>query len=215
MLPEPDRAKAVSPTVYAMSAAFLSAFPVPFLNGTLSSLARGAAIRRVTEHHQVSMTRDARRVLAEPGFRRNPSTWTGKIARVALGRTFSAVNFAGRVEAGLSTYYATLLINSYLASDLRKANAPLEKLEAERIREAMERAFESVSLEALQALPSSSVHAAKNATREAWSESDLDRSAVERWVDTVLDELASAPHHTLERLSEVFFEAVRREHIAV
>lgn len=206
--------RTTSPAVYAISAAFLSAFPIPFVNGTLSSLARGSAVRRVCRRRGVELTADASLLLAEPGFRRNPSTWTGKLARVALGRTFSSINIASRLEAGLSTYFATILLDRYLASDLRKEGSALERAEAERVREAMERAFESVSLEALQTLPSFGYRTARMATKQAQRNGGI-RERVEIWVDTLLDELATTPSEVTERLSDAFFEAVRREHVAV
>ena len=67
---EPPRALAQSPTtgvaVYAAAAGLVSVIPIPFVDGILTGVARGSAVRRISGRHGVRLSHEARKTLAGP-----------------------------------------------------------------------------------------------------------------------------------------------------
>ena len=154
---ETPRALATAPSagvvVYAAAAGLASVVPVPFLDGILSGMARGSAVRRIAARRGVRLTREARRTLAGVSLTRPTGTGTARLLRVALSRALAPVRIASRIEDATATVLCALLLDHYLATRDRRLGAPLDDLEARRVREAMESALAAGGLESLRSLP--------------------------------------------------------------
>jgi hypothetical protein len=196
--------------VYATAAGALSAVPVPLLDGMLASVARGSAVRRVAARRGVRISRGARSVLAGVGLTRATGTGSARFLRAALSRALAPIRIASRLESGVASFLTVVLFDHYLRTSDRRAGMPVDELEAERIRRAMESAFAESGLEALKTMPLGAVDLVARSVRAAASVDTEDRGIVERLVDSLLDGLADAPTDAVERLTELFDAALAR-----
>ncbi len=196
--------------VYATAAGALSAVPVPFLDGMLAGVARGSAVRRVASRRGVRITRGARAVLGGVGLTRATGTGSGRLLRAALSRLLAPIRLASRLESGLASFLTVALFDHYLKTSDRRAGMPVDELEAERIRRAMEAAFAESGLETLRGAPLGVLDLLTRSLRAAASVDTEDRGLVERFADSLLDGLADAPTDAIERLTELFDQALAR-----
>lgn len=212
---ETPRARAHAPAsgvvVYAAAAGLASIVPVPFLDGLLTGVARGSAVRRIAARRGVRLSHDARRTLAGVSMTRPTGTGTARLLRMALSRALSPVRIASRLEDAAATALSALLLDHYLATEERRVGAPLEETEARRVRAAMEAAFSSGGLESLKALPLGALEILMRSAKAAMALDAEDRGPVERFVDALLDAVADAPSDWIERLRVLFDEALVRE----
>jgi hypothetical protein len=213
--PRPPTALAHAPAsgvvVYAAAAGLASIVPVPFLDGLLTGVARGSAVRRIAARRGVRLSHDARRTLAGVSITRPTGTGTARLLRIALSRAMSPIRIASRLEDATATALSALLLDHYLTTEERRVGAPLEDAEAHRVRTAMEAAFASGGLESLRSLPVGALEILVRAARAAVALDIEDRGPVERFVDALLDGVADAPSEWLERLRVLFDEALVRE----
>src|SRR5262245_4521623 len=115
----------VSVTVYATVAGFAGAVPIPILDSALSELARGAAMRRVARRHGVVLTPDARAILAGPGALAPTSSERGRLLKAALSSVLAPLRIASRIEDGLGTLFAAVLLDHFLRRPDRPRGAAL------------------------------------------------------------------------------------------
>jgi hypothetical protein len=196
--------------VYAAAAGLASILPIPFLDGLLTGVARGSAVRRIAARRGVRLSHEARRTLAGVSITRPTGTGTARLLRMALSRALSPIRIASRLEDATATAHSALLLDHYLGTEERRVGAPLEETEARRVRAAMEAAFSSGGLESLRALPLGAVDILMRAAKAAMALDPEDRGPVERFVDALLDAAADAPSEWFERLRVLFDEALVR-----
>jgi hypothetical protein len=212
---EPPRALAQAPTtgvaVYAAAAGLVSVVPIPFVDGILTGVARGSAVRRIAGRRGVRLTREARKTLASISITRPTGTGAARLLRMALSRALSPIRIASRVEDATATVLSAILLDHYLATSSRRVGSPLDDREARRVRDAMESAFSASGLESLRTLPLGALDVFLGAGRAAFAIDSEDRGPVERFVDTLLDGAADAPSEWSERLRVLFDEALVRE----
>lgn len=209
---EPPRALAQAPTtgvaVYAAAAGLASVVPIPFIDGVLTGVARGSAVRRIAGRRGVRLTRDARKTLAGISITRPTGTGAARLLRMALSRALAPIRIASRIEDATATVLSAILLDHYLATSDRRVGSPLDDREARRVRDAMESAFSASGLESLRTLPLGALEVAVGAGRAAFSIDSEDRGPVERFVDTLLDGAADAPSEWMERLRVLFDTAL-------
>lgn len=212
---EPPRALAHAPAsgvvVYAAAAGLASIVPVPFLDGLLTGVARGSAVRRIAARRGVRLSHEARKTLAGVSITKPTGTGAARLLRMALARALSPVRIASRLEDATATVLSSLLLDHYLATEERRVGAPLDEPEARRVRSAMETAFASSGLESLKSLPIGALEIVVRAAKAAVALDAEDRGPVERFVDALLDAAADAPSDWIERLRVLFDEALTRE----
>lgn len=178
--------------MYAAAAGVLSALPVPFLDTLLSSLARGAAMRRVAQRHGVRLEPAARVLLArgDDGLRTEKGL---RVVRSLIGRFVAPLRLWNRAEEALSAVSAAALLDHYLVTADRRPGAPLSEDEARLIQQAMKGAAGKGAVDALKGMPLSTVAALKAAVDAARGSDAEGRPSVECIVDALLDALADAP----------------------
>jgi len=197
--------------MYAAAAGLASIVPVPFLDGLLTGVARGSAVRRIAARRGVRLSHEARKTLAGVSMTRPTGTGTARLLRMALSRALSPIRIASRLEDATATVLSSLLLDHYLVTEERRIGSPLEDREARRIRTAMENAFAASGLESLKAVPLGALDIIVRAAKAALAIDAEDRGPVERFVDALLDAAADAPSDWLERLRVLFDEALAHE----
>ena len=205
--------------VYAAAAGVISALPVPFLDARLVALVRGAALRRVAHRHGVRLSAEARAVLAAPDPRVASPSIPRRLVQTVLRRSLSSVRIAARVDDGLSTWAAALLLDHYLRTAARSATSPLPappilEGEAKRLRSAMSSAAVRGAVRLLRDVPSAVPGILRNAFGAAMTFDSEDRTPVERTVDALLEALADAPAGVGDRLREAFDTALAEAHVS-
>lgn len=198
-----------SVTVYAAVAGLAAAVPVPLLDGVLSELARGAAMRRVAKRHGVILTPDARAVLAGPGAVHATSTERGRMLKSALASFLAPFRIAARVEDAVGTLLAAVLLDYFLRRADRPRGAALTEAEARRVREAIERSIAAAGFDALKTIPLGLFHVFRRGFEALLTPDEAEaRSPLERFVDAVLDGLADAPNELVDGLIHSFDDAL-------
>lgn len=196
--------------VYAAAAGVMSALPIPFVDTMFAGVARGSAVRRVASRRGVRVTRGARAVLSQVGLVKNTGTGSARLLRAALTRVLAPIRIASRLESGAASFFTVVLLDHYLRTGDRKSGMPLDELEAERIRRAMEAALADSGIEALRSLPMGALDLVARSVKSAAGVDVEDRGPVERLVDGLLDGLADAPGDAVDRLTELFDAALAR-----
>jgi hypothetical protein len=187
-------------TMYAALGALTWVVPVPLLPDVLAKRVRGALAFDVAARHGLSLTREARDVLAEPGGVEGPR---GAVAGAAqyfglrLLRRIGPMGFAGRfvgpARSGVSTWALGYLFDRYLERARKDAAVRIDVDEARRVRLAIDRA---------------TVHAltAQGKAEEPLAAPEEVRDTVTQVVDGVLAAVASVPGWLVRRLDAAFDE---------
>ncbi len=197
-----------SVTVYAAVAGLARAVPVPLLDTVLSELARGAAMRRVARRHGVVLTPDARAILAGPGAVHATSTDRGRLLKSALSTVLAPFRIAARIEDGVGTLLAAILLDYFLRRPERPRGAALTEAEARRVRAAMERAIAASGFDALKTIPLGALRVLRRGFDALITADAEARSPLERMIDAILDGLADAPDELVDTLIHNFDEAL-------
>ena len=184
-------------TAYAVAA---SAIPIPFLPDRVLVRVRGAVVHDVAARHGLSLTSDARAVLAEPD-----SEGRTKIVRAAesvarqLLRRLRPLGVLTAASRGIELYALGLLLERYIAK-VRAAGAVRMHLEEARlVREAIDRAVLRALSPALRPSP----------TTLGEGVEDL-RDEFTRWIDALLLTSAALPSYLERRLEAAFDEIVEQ-----
>lgn len=198
-----------SVTVYAAVAGLAGAVPVPLLDGMLSELARGAAMRRVARRHGVVLTPDARAILAGPGSVHATSTERGRLLKSALASVLAPFRIAARVEDALGTLLSAILLDYFLRRPDRPRGAAVTEAEARRVRAATERAIADSGFDAVKTIPLGLWRVVRRGFDAlVTADASEGRSPLERFVDAILDGLADAPDELVDTLIHNFDEAM-------
>lgn len=205
---ELGRAPGPGVVVYAAVVGLAGAVPVPLLDGVLTELARGAAVRRVAARHGVTLTPGARAVLSEGA---GPSSTRGRLLRTAFASALAPFRVATRVQDASSTIVTAVLLDRFLRRAERAAGAALTEAEAKRVRAAIERASTDAGFDALRTVPLGVFDVVRDAFKVAIRKDPERRSVIERFVDALLDGAADAPSELVERLAVHFDQALAEE----
>jgi hypothetical protein len=188
---------------YAMLGAAAGSVPLPWLPDAVARRVRGALAQDIAARHGLSITREARDLLAEPAGTEGPRGIGGQAIRFftrrVLGR-FGPLAMVGPLRGGLETFVLGHLFSRYLEGARFERSARIDVEEARVVRRAIDRALIlSVSPE---------VHAHVDAAPRPPEEL---RDGPTQMLDSVLMTFASAPEWALRRLEAAFDEAVARE----
>jgi hypothetical protein len=205
------RQAGASVSVYAAATGLAGAIPVPLLDSMLSELSRGAAMRRVARRHGVTLTPDARGVLASPGTVHVTSSDRARLIKMAVSSLVAPFRVAARLEDAVGTLFAAMLLDHFLRRPDRPDGATLTEAEARRVRAATEAAIGEAGFDAIKTLPVGLLRILKRSVDAAMAADPEGRSVVERFVDGVLDGLADAPDDLVDTLTLQFDRALERE----
>lgn len=181
-------------TAFAVGASWI---PLPVLPERMLLRIRGAIAQDIVARHGLSLTTDARAILAQPGqdqttFRRAALL----VTREVLRRLYPAQAVAAAAR-GLEVYALGHLLNRYLTRVRKTGAVRIQADEARTIRDAIDRAVRrslSPSLRpSITILPS--------------GVEDL-RDEFTRWIDTFLLAGAAVPEYIERRLDVAFDEII-------
>lgn len=193
--------------VYAGLAGLAGVVPIPIVDGMVSALARGAAMRRVAMRHGVALSRSARKVLAAPGVREASGSTGARVVRSLVTRFVPPVRMAARAEDAVATVIAAVLLDHYLATADRTPG-PIGELEARVLRAAMDAAIGPGAFASMRDAPAGVGRAMKDAVDSTRGDDDEGRGLVERVADVLLDGIADVPAGLALRLRTAFDDAL-------
>jgi hypothetical protein len=134
--------------IYAAFGASVAALPLPWLPDSLVRRVRGALVHDVAVRHGLSLTRDARDVLAEPSGPDGPRSLLAQAARFVGGRvaakTFARLGILGMIwplRDALRTFVLGHLFDRYLAIARIERAVRIDAAEARRVRQAIDGAL--------------------------------------------------------------------------
>lgn len=205
------RQAGASVTVYAAVTGLAGAIPIPLLDSMLSELSRGAAMRRVARRHGVTLTPDARAILAGPGTVQATSSERGRLVKMALASVLAPLRIAARLEDAVGTLFAAVLLDHFLRRPDRPRGATLTQAEARRVRSATETAIGEAGFDAIKTVPLGLFRILRRAFDVTLAADVEGRSPIERFVDAVLDGLADAPDDLVDTLTLQFDRALERD----
>ena len=192
--------------VYAALGALTWTVPIPLLPDTLARRVRGALLFDVAARHGLSLTKEARAILAEPGGGDGPRSVANSAVQyfgLRLIRRLPRMSVAGRVlgpaRSGVSTWALGYLFDRYIERARSERAVRIDADEARKIRLAVDRAL----VHALTAEARKDEHGAPP--------EDL-RDATTQVIDGVLSAVASAPGWLVRRLDAAFDELMPGEH---
>jgi hypothetical protein len=204
---DPDARRVVaatSPTsggrlgVYAAMGATIGAVPLPWLPDSLVRRVRGALVHDIAVRHGLSLTRDARDVLAEPLGPDGPRSLLSQAARF-LGARFAArtltrfgpLALVWPARAALRTYTLGHLFDRYLELSRMERAVRIDVEEARRVRLAIDGAL-------------SRALTVNTTPRPEPSTIDDQRDAVTTLIDGLLGAAAGVPERLVQRLEAAF-----------
>lgn len=134
--------------VYAALGASVSAVPLPWLPDSLVRRVRGALVHDVAVRHGLSLTRDARDVLAEPSGPDGPRSLLSQAARFmgarVAAKTFARLGFLGALwpmRDALRTFVLGHLFDRYVEIARVERAVRIDASEARRVRQAIDGAL--------------------------------------------------------------------------
>jgi hypothetical protein len=185
---------------YAVLGAVAGAVPLPWIPDAFTRRVRGALVQDLAARHGLSITREARDILAEPAGTEGPRSLGAQamrfVTRRFLGR-FGPLAFVPPVRGALETFVLGHLFARYLEGARLERAARIDVEEARELRRAIDRA--------LVLAVSPDVHTALDTVQRPAEEL---RDTVTQVVDGVLMSFASAPEWVLRRIEGAFDEAV-------
>jgi len=183
---------------YSAIGAAVTAIPIPILPGSIATRVRGALVHDVCSRHGLSVTPEARRILAKPGLAEGPEGVFGMALRFATTRLFSRLGPLGvipPIRSALLTYAIGHLLARYL--DRREdASVRVDVDEARRVRRAIESAIAHVV--GTPAPDETDVGSAPEELRDPFTQA----------TDGIIAAVASLPGHIVRRLDAAFDESL-------
>jgi hypothetical protein len=188
---------------YAVLGAAAGSVPLPWLPDAFTRRVRGALAQDIAARHGLSITLEARDLLAEPAGTEGPRGLGAQavrfVTRRLLGR-FGPLGVVAPIRNGLETFVLGHLLTRYLERGLRsERSVRIDVQEARDLRRAIDRA--------LLLAVSPDVHAQGDGSPHAPEEL---RDTFTQVVDGVLMTFAGAPQWVLRRIEAAFDEALRR-----
>ncbi len=181
-------------------AGLVTVIPVPFLPDRVLMRVRGAVVHDVAARHGLSLTSDARAVLAEPD-----SEGRTKIVRAAEGiarqllRRLRPLGVLTAASRAVELYALGVLLERYVTHVRADSSVRLHLEEARLVRDAIDRAILRALSPALQPSPLTLSEGAE----------DL-RDEFTRWIDSLLLTSAALPSYLERRLEAAFDEIVEQ-----
>jgi hypothetical protein len=184
--------------VYAALGATLGAVPLPWLPDSLGRRVRGALVHDIAVRHGLSLTRDARDVLAEPLGPDGPRSLLSQAARF-LGARFAArtltrfgpLALVWPARGALLTFTLGHLFDRYLDLSRVERAVRIDVEEARRVRLAIDGALSRALTVSAPSRPEPSTI-------------DDQRDAVTALVDGLLGVAAGVPERLVQRLDAAF-----------
>lgn len=186
-------------TLSALAVAAASV-PVPVVPGRLIARIRGAIAHDVAARHGLSLTTDARQILAEPGEGQAALRRAAELLALELLRRLRSLGSIAAVMRGLEVYALGHLLDRYFGGARATGSIRVQAEEARRIRELITRAVARTLSPTLSPAPAVLPQSGE----------DL-RDELTRWMDTLLLAGAGAPDYLERRLNAAFDEIVRSE----
>jgi uncharacterized protein (DUF697 family) len=187
---------------YSALGAAAGAVPLPWLPDAVARRIRGALAHDIAGRHGLSLTPEARKVLAEPSGVDGPRGFAGHALQFALGKVLSRVGPLGLLAPlrnAAQTFVLGHLLHRYLSGARDERSVRIDIDEARRLRRAMDQAI-------LTAI-TTDVHAeADDAARP--SEDLRDQATV--LTDGLIIGAASLPSWVVRRLEAAFDEVLPR-----
>jgi hypothetical protein len=187
---------------YAVLGAAAGSVPLPWLPDAFTRRVRGALAQDIAARHGLSITLEARDLLAEPAGTEGPRSFGGQamrfVTRRLLGR-FGPLAVVPPIRSGLETFVLGHLLARYLGGLRTERAVRIDVQEARDLRRAIDRA--------LVLAVSPDVHAPGDGVPHAPEEL---RDTFTQVVDGVLMTFASAPEWMLRRIEAAFDEAMKR-----
>ncbi len=199
-------------TLYGVAAGLSAAVPLPAVDNWLGALTRGSTMRRVAMRYGVTLTPEAREILAAPGVATTVrNTGPARFLRGILNVSVKPARLLGGFEDGLAALLGAAFLDYYLRTADRPPDTPLGIVEAERIRRAMSYAVEDGFISLAEAAPRGVGKLLQQAGRSLERDGADGRRAPERVIDAVLDSLSDLPEDVMESFLERFQTALDRE----
>lgn len=192
--PQPSGRLAVM-TAYAVAAA---AVPIPLLPDRMLTRVRGAVVHDVVSRHGLSLTSDARAMLADPDSEQR--TRLMKVAETVLRqvlRRLGPLGVLNSISRGMEVFALGLLLERYVTAVRPSGQVRMHLEEARKVRGIIDRAAVRAFSPTLQ--PS-------EATMTDGLE-DL-RDELTRWIDAALLTSAALPSYLERRLEAAFDQVV-------
>jgi hypothetical protein len=191
----PPTGKLAVLTAYALAAATI---PIPFLPDRVLLRIRGAVVHDISARHGVSLTSDARSVLASPDSeqRTRLSRVAEVVARQILRRA-GPLGIMSSMSRGIEVYALGFLLERYFRDVRRMGAIRVQIDEARRVRDAIDKSIVRALSPALRPA----------ITTLAEGSEDL-RDEFTRWLDALLLTTASIPSYLERRLESAFDQLV-------
>jgi hypothetical protein len=139
---------------YAALGAMTGTVPLPWLPDVVARRIRGALVHDVAARHGLSITPDARKILAEPAGPEGPRSLLGHAAQFMAGKVLSRFGplwVLGPVRNGAQTFVLGHLMHRYLTRSRKSRSVRIDTDEARSVRRAID--------DALLAALASDIHA--------------------------------------------------------
>lgn len=193
---EPPTGRLAVLTAFGVVAATI---PLPVLPDRLLTRIRGAVVHDSVARHGLSLTTDARDVLARPGGDHTLIRRAAEAVAVQLLQRFGALGTVAAVARGLEVYALGHILDRYIAQIRPTGAVRIHADEARRLRDAVDRAVALAFSPALDPGP----------TILAGGAEDL-RDEFTRWIDALLLTGAAVPSYLERRLDAAFDEIAQR-----
>ena len=184
---------------YTVLGAMCATMPLPILPGSLAMRVRGALVHDVCARHALSITPEARRILAKPGLAEGPEGFVGAVVRFATRRVFARLGpltLIPPIRTGLLTFAIGHLLERYLATR-QDRSVRIDVDEARKVRAAIERA-----INLLISTPARPEHEMPAPPEEL-------RDQLTQVTDGLVAGIASLPGHVVRRLEAAFDAQIR------
>ncbi len=129
---------------YSALGAAAGAVPLPWIPDVVARRIRGALAHDIAGRHGLSLTRDARKVLAEPSGVEGPRGFAGQALQFVAGKVLSRVGPFGLfapLRNAAQTFVLGHLFHRYLQGAREERSVRIDVAEARRVRRAMDQAL--------------------------------------------------------------------------
>ncbi|MDI1477202.1 hypothetical protein [Polyangium sp. y55x31] len=203
----PMAAPAPSGRLAVLSAAAMGALaiPLPILPDRIVTRLRGALAHDTATRHGISLTTDAREILANVDSEQNAARALGRKAAEAIGlailkRGLGPLGALTNLARALEVFAFGHLFDRYITQARRSGAVRIHAEEARKIRETIDRAFLHAFSPMLRPTPITLPETIE----------DL-RDEFTRWIDTAILTGASLPSYVERRLEAAFDEVVKHD----
>ncbi|WP_437675218.1 hypothetical protein [Sorangium sp. So ce131] len=179
-------------TAFAVGASWI---PLPVIPDRLLTRIRGAIAQDTVARHGLSLTTDARALLAQPGGDRNTFRKAASLLTREVLRRLTPAQAVAAAACGLEVYALGHLLDRYITHVRRTSAVRIHADEARRVRDAIDRAVRRALSPSLRA----------SVTILPGGSEDL-RDEFTRWIDAFLLAGAAAPEYVGRRLDVAFDE---------